>query len=160
MAVDGGVAAAIDDAAPLGGDLDPVAVAPHRARAGGCIAARGVAAQAGGVVLKVAAQIAVVVGVAPKKRRHGRHRLGDHQFTDLVDHRLSVFVPGLHAHAEQAALHLAGHHGQLAVGAHKGARVGAARNVAPPNVVGWQARLGIHAVKLFCAPALHLGRQG
>jgi hypothetical protein len=76
------------------------------------------------------------------------------QFAHFVDDGLALLVPGLDRAAEQAALHLAGDQGQLAVAADEGAgEIRAARNVAPPDVLHAQR------VELLRAPVLRLGRQ-
>ena len=154
MAVDGGVAAAIDGAAALRADLQPVAVAPHRAHLRRAVAAPRLAAVARGVHVEVARQVAAAVRVAPQVQRHGWNRLRAHQLAHGVVHGAALFVPGFDGGAEHAALHFARHHGQFAVAADEGAaKVGAAREVVPPDI--WRAQLG----ELRRAPRLHLGCQ-
>ena len=74
MAVDGGITAAIDDAAAVVVDLEPVAVTP------GC----GLAVP-GRVHIKVARQIALVAVVTPEVQRHARYWSGAHQFAPRSD---------------------------------------------------------------------------
>ena len=98
VAVDRGVAAAVDDRAG-GADLgpgdqaDPVAMAPDA-----------------GVHVEVAVLQAAAVGIAPQVQRHRRHRLDADQFAHLVHQRLAVLAPGLDRGTQAAALHLAGDH--------------------------------------------------
>ena len=108
-----------------------------------------------GVHVKVARQVALLGLVAPKIQGHAGNGLGANQLAHLAADGLALFVPGLHRAAEQAALHFTRHLGQLAVAAYKGAgKVGAAGDVAPPNV--WRTQ----AFKLRRAPALCIGAQG
>ena len=141
MAVDRGVTSAVDDAAAVRTDLEPVAMAPDV-----------------GVGVKVARQIALIARVAPKVERHAGNRLAAHQLTHLVYHRLPLFVPRLHRTAQCAALHGTGRLRQLAVAANKGTgKVGATGNIAPPDVF-----LGIrggHAGKLLRPPGLRVRAQ-
>lgn len=78
LAVEGGVGAAVDDDAAAGGDGDPVAVPPDS-----------------GVHVEVAVVVAGAVGVVPEAGGHGRHGVGDDEFTDFVDDRFALRVPGL-----------------------------------------------------------------
>src|SRR5690606_17886789 len=77
--VDGGIGTAVDDAAAVGCDLDPVAVAPY--------------AWVGG---EIAVAVALAVGVVPEKQGHGRHGPGHHQFAHLVNDGPPRFVVGFH----------------------------------------------------------------
>ena len=166
MAVDGGVAAAKDHAAvacALGvAYAQPVAMAPDAAGLCAQVTAAGLAAVAWGVHLKVTGQVARVGRVAPKIQGHGRNGLGADQFAYFAHNGVAGLVPGFNGAAQKAALHDAGLLRQLAVAANKGAaKVGAARDIAPPDVkVGLRrVRLLVQAAKLFCAPDLCLGRQ-
>ena len=159
MAVDGGVAAAINDGAALGRDLEPVAMPPHRTRFSRQVAACRVTTQAWRIGIKVTAQITLVLGIAPKEGWHTRQGLGHDQLAHLVDDRLALFVEGMHRHAQQAALHFTRHHGQLSVTAHIRTRVGATRNIAPPNIGLAHPRISVNLLKLRGAPLLHLGAQ-
>ena len=159
VAVDGGVAAPVNDGAAFRCDLQPIAVSPHRARISGQVAAAGLSAKAWREGVEITAYVTLVVGVAPEKRRHARQRLRHHQLTHLICHRLALFVPSLDTHTQKTALHFTGCHGQFAVTADIRTGIGAARNIAPPNVRALLTGLGIHLFELVSAPLLHLGAQ-
>src|SRR4029453_2556363 len=94
-AVDRCVRAAADDGGPALGDLDPVAVPPDPRVRG-----------------EVAVAVAASVGVTPQEEGHGRHRLGDHELSDLADQRSPLGIPRLDACAESAPLQLAAVYGK------------------------------------------------
>ena len=133
---------------------------PNRTRLRGQIATPGLTPLPCGEGVEVAAQVTLLVWVVPKERRHARQRLGHHQLAHLVDHRQALLVERMHRHAEHAALHLTRHHGQVAVAAHISTRVGAAGNIAPPNLRSFDACGLVDRVELRGAPLLHLGAQG
>src|SRR6185369_14957681 len=138
VAIDGRVAAAVDDATARTGDLQPVAMPPH---------AR--------VRVEVRREIALVALVTPEVQRHRRNGPGAHKLPNLVDHGLALLVPGLDRAAQEAALHFAGYLGQLPVAADEGPReIGAAGDVAPPDI----RRADL--LELPAAPALRIFRQG
>ncbi len=139
MAVDGGVAAAVDDAAAVRRDLEPVAVAPDAA----------------GTCRSSSTDSAALPASSQKYSGIDGIGCGADQLADLVDHRLALLVPGLDRAAEQAALHLARHLRQLAVAADEGAgEVGAAGDVAPPDVsCACRLRLRTAAVPQCCTSA-------
>ena len=83
--------------------------------------------------VEIAAQVTLVVGVAPEEGGHARQRLGHHQLAHLVNHGLALLIPRLDTHAQQTALHFTSHHRQVAQTAHISASIGAAGNIAPPN---------------------------
>ena len=88
--VEGGVGAAVDDAAAVGEDLHPVAVAPHA-----------------GEVLEVRGAVPRAVRVAAETDRHRRHRLGDDELALLADQLPAVGVERGDRRAEVAARDLA-----------------------------------------------------
>ena len=92
-AVERRVRPAGDDAGALLREPDPVALPPD---------AR--------VELEVRAAVERPVGVAPKRDRHRRHRLRDHELAELADERLAVRVEGVGCDAEQPARDLAFEH--------------------------------------------------
>ena len=129
-------------------------MAPDGAHAGRAVAAAGLAAVARRVHVEIARQIPRAAVVTPEVQRHGRNGLGADQLAHGVQHRATLLVPGLDGGAEHAALHLAGSLRQFAVAADEGAcEVGAARDVAPPDVGHTRLR---HEVR---APLLHLGAE-
>src|SRR5690606_3228968 len=135
-----------------------VAVAPDGAGLGAEVAAAGPAAVAGREAVEVAADEALVLGVADEAQRHRGNGLHAHEFADLVDHRLATLVPRLHRAAEQAALDAPRHLRQLAVATDEGAgEVGAAADVAPPGVALRLVRRD--GRELRAAPALRVFRQ-
>ena len=67
-AVQGRVGPAVNDAAAVGHDHDPVAVPPD---------AR--------IVGEIASPVPLAAGVIPESDRHRRHRLGQHELADLAD---------------------------------------------------------------------------
>src|SRR6185312_7304797 len=81
--VEGGVGAAGHLAGPLGGEPDPVAVAPH---------AR--------VVLEVRLPVSRAVRVVPESEGHRGHRLGDHELAELADELAAVGVERARGDAE------------------------------------------------------------
>ena len=105
-----------------------------------------------------------MVLVAPEIQGHGWDGLGAHQLAHFTDDGLAIFAPRFHSTAQQAALHLARHLRQLAVAADEcAAKVGAARDVAPPDVapttpVGRCRNLS-QATELLRSPALHVFGQ-
>ncbi len=107
-----------------------------------------------GIGVEIARQIARVVDVAPEVQRHRWNGLHAHQLADFADDRPALLVPRLDRGTELAALHLAGHFGQLAIAADEGAaEVGATGDVAPPH-------LGCAGFfHLRRAPALHVFGQ-
>ena len=167
VAVDGGVAAAVNHAAlgerAAGADAQPVAVAPDAAGFGWGIAAAGAPAVAARVHLKITGQVTLVIRVAPKIQWHAGDGLGADQLAHFPGDGRAGLVPGFYGAAQQAALHDAGLLRQLAVAADESAaKVGAARNIAPPNVGVWPdlgGRLGANLPHLGAAPALRLRRQ-
>ena len=92
--IQGGVGAAVDDYTAVRGDLDIVTVVPHPWEG-----------------TKVGVQVFLVPRVAPKIHRHRGERGDAYQFGFLADHGLSLFVPGLHVHAQANFLYLPGVHG-------------------------------------------------
>ena len=71
-----------------------------------------------------------------------------------------MFIPGLDTHAQKAALHFTGHHGQVAQPADISAGIGAAGNIAPPDIGPLHAGTGIHLLHLLTAPLLYVCAQG
>src|SRR6266404_8019948 len=136
-AIDGGVTAAIDDATAVRGDLYPIAVAPYPL-----------------VHVEVARQIALIVLVAPKIKRHAGYRACAYQFAHFIYDRLSGVIPSLNRRPQLSALHFARNLRQLAIaGAKTTEEVRAARNVVPPDVCSSDG------VELQGAPPLHVFRQ-
>ena len=88
------------------------------------------------VHLEVAGAVARAVVVAPEEDRHRRHRLGDDELADLVDHGVAVLVEGLDLGAQRAALELALVDGEDRDSAdERGADVGAAAGREEPGVL-------------------------
>src|SRR5262245_40249046 len=80
-----------------------------------------------GIVLKIGFQVALVVGIVPETHRHGGHRLGDHQLTDLVHDLLAALVEGVYGAAQGPRLNLAGVHRQNGCAAYEsGTNIGSA----------------------------------
>src|SRR6185312_16428677 len=121
-AIDGGVAAAVDHAASVRIDFEPVAMAPHRAAAAAVVVI--------GIDIEIAGAIALLAGIVPEAERHRGHRLGADQLADFVAHRMPGCIEGFDRGAEQAALHGAGYLRRIAAAADESAReIGAARDV-------------------------------
>ena len=132
-AVEGGVGAAVDDAAPVGQQLDPVAVPPDP-----------------GIGVEVAFPVPGATRIVPEADRHRRHRLGDDQLADLPDDRLAVVVVGLHLRAQAAAGDDPRPDGQQRAGPDEArAQVGAAREGAEQQIL----------LDPFVDPAERLGGQ-
>ena len=64
------------------------------------------------VVVEVGLAQARAVLVAPEAQRHRRHRLGQHQLADLLDHRAALLVERVQVGAERPRLQLAEVHRQ------------------------------------------------
>ena len=118
VAVDGGVAAAVDDCAAARCDAKPVAMPPDA-----------------GVHVEITVQIAPVAGVVPEVEGHGRHGRGADQLTHLVHDRLALLVEGLDARPEAAPLHFSHDNGQGRHAADEGpGEVGAAGDRVDPDI--------------------------
>ena len=174
MSIDGGIAAAKNDAAfttvvPLVccTNSQPIAMPPNAAIACICVSATRFAAMACGVHFKITGQVTCVLVIVPKIQRHRRNRLRAHQFTHLTMHGLARFIPRFNSAAQQAALHDAGLLRQLPIATNeRAAKIGTARNIAPPDItVCFTVKvcsvrvLRFDALKLSVAPILRFWRK-
>src|SRR6185503_10876742 len=116
--VQGGVAAAEDEAAAALVDPEEIALPPHAGEVG-----------------EIGLPVQFTVVVVPQPDRHRRHRLGDHHLADLTGDGLAPVVERVGGHAEVAGLVFPGVHRQHGRAAGESAAyVGAAAARVQPQV--------------------------
>ncbi len=132
-AVEGGVAAAGDDAAAVRLEDDPVAVTPDP-----------------GVAVEVGVAQPAAVRIAPQAQRHRRHRRRHDELPRLADHLVAVLVERVHVDGEGTSRDHPRPHGQQRVVLHQAAAdVGAAAAHVELDV----------GAELLADPGVPLGRQ-